>query len=89
MFKKIRERSLHFMIFAFLTGLFLGVNLSFKAEALEPAHGYLDYFHQSTRSFARNMSTPSDEDLFYGAIRGISSAQRSVHALSQREDSPS
>jgi carboxyl-terminal processing protease len=72
MFKKIRERSLHFMIFAFLTGLFLGVNLSFKAEALEPAHGYLDYFHQVYQIVRTEyVDTVETKNLFYGAIRGM------------------
>lgn len=72
MFKKIRERSLHLVIFAFLTGLFLGVNLSFKAEALEPAHSYLDYFHQVYQIIRTEyVDTVETKSLFYGAIRGM------------------
>lgn len=72
MFKRIRERSLHFMIFAFLMGLFLGVNLSFTAEALEPAHSYLDYFHQVYQIVRTEYVEPIEtKDLFYGAIRGM------------------
>jgi len=72
MFKKIRERSLHLVVFAFLTGLFLGVNLSFKAEALEPAHNYLDYFHQVYQIIRTEyVDTVETKSLFYGAIRGM------------------
>lgn len=72
MFKKIRERSLHFAVFAFLTGLFLGANLSFKAEALEPAHSYLDYFHQVYQIIRTEyVDTVDTKGLFYGAIRGM------------------
>lgn len=72
MFKKIRERSLHLIVFAFFTGLFLGVNLSFRAEALEPAHTYLDYFHQVYQIIRTEyVDTVETKSLFYGAIRGM------------------
>ena len=46
MFNKLKERRTHFLVLAFLTGFFIGINVSFLSSATEPAHRYLDYFHK-------------------------------------------
>ncbi len=75
MFNKIKERHLHLMILAFLTGLFIGINVSFLSSATEPAHKYLDYFHRVYQLILTEyVDEPSTKDMFYGAIRGMINA---------------
>ncbi|MCU0849230.1 MAG: S41 family peptidase [Spirochaetes bacterium] len=72
MFRKIKERSLHLLILAFLTGLFLGINISFVASANEPAHKYLDYFHQVYQLIRTEyVDEPPTREIFFGAIKGM------------------
>jgi len=72
MFKKIRERNFHFLLLAFLTGLFIGIHFSSSARATEPAHRYLDYFHQVYQLVRTEyVDVPDTKGLFYGAIRGM------------------
>ena len=72
MFKKIKERYLHLMLLAFLTGLFIGINVSFLSSATEPAHKYLDYFHRVYQLILTEyVDEPNTKDMFYGAIRGM------------------
>ncbi len=72
MLKKFRERHVHFIILAFMFGIFFGINAAYLASATEPSHKYLDYFHkvyQLIRTEA--VEEPSPKRLFYGAIRGM------------------
>lgn len=72
MIKKIKERKLHVLMIAFFLGLFLGVNLSFKAKADEPAHTYLDYFHQVYQIIiSEYVDSVETKNIFHGAIRGM------------------
>ena len=72
MIKKLTERKLHFIILAFLIGLFLGVNLSLTLSADEPAHRYLDYFHRVYQLILTDyVEIPETENIFYGAIKGM------------------
>lgn len=75
MLKKIKERKLHLYILIFLTGMFAGINLTGFSRAEEPAHKYLDYFHQVYQIVKTNyVEIPENKDIFYGAIRGIISS---------------
>lgn len=72
MFKKLSERKIHLVVLAFSTGLFLGINFSFAAKAGEPAHKYLEYFHQVYQMITTEyVDEPDNKKLFYGAIRGM------------------
>ncbi len=72
MFKKMKERSTHFLAIAFVLGLFMGVNVSFLASAEEPAHKYLDYFHRIYQILRNEYVDQTDnKELFYGAMRGM------------------
>jgi carboxyl-terminal processing protease len=72
MFKKFSERKIHLVVLAFSTGLFLGVNFSFAAKAGEPAHKYLEYFHQVYQMITSEyVDAPDNKKLFYGAIKGM------------------
>ncbi len=72
MLKKIKERNFHFLLFAFLFGLFIGVNFSFSAKAGESTHKYLDYFHQVYQIISSEyVDGANNKDLFYGAIQGM------------------
>ncbi len=72
MSKKPSERKMHLLVLAFSTGLFLGVNFSFIATAGEPAHKYLDYFHQVYQLITTDyVDEPDNKSLFYGAIKGM------------------
>lgn len=72
MFKKFSERKIHLVVLAFSTGLFLGVNFSFVAKAGEPAHKYLEYFHQVYQMISSEyVDEPDNKKLFYGAIKGM------------------
>jgi len=72
MFKKFSERKSHLVILAFATGLFLGINFSFVASAGEPAHKYLDFFHQAYQIITSEyVDQPDNKKLFYGAIKGM------------------
>ncbi|MBN1496574.1 MAG: S41 family peptidase [Spirochaetes bacterium] len=72
MFKKLKERQAHLLILTFLTGLFIGINVSFLASATEPAHRYLDYFHRVYQLvLTEYVDTASPKDMFYGAIKGM------------------
>lgn len=75
MFKKIKERSAHLLALAFLTGLFIGINVSFLSSATEPAHRYLDYFHRVYQLILTEyVDEVSPKELFFGAIRGMMGA---------------
>lgn len=72
MFKKFSERKIHLVVLAFALGLFLGINFSFAAKAGEPAHKYLEYFHQVYQMISTEyVDEPDNKKLFYGAIRGM------------------
>lgn len=72
MFNKIKERKFHLLVLAFLIGLFLGMNFSFVVSAEEPAHKYLDYFHQVYQIIRSDyVDTPQTKNIFYGAINGM------------------
>lgn len=75
MFNKRKGRSIYFLTFAFFTGLVLGLNIKFVYSAEEPAHKYLDYFHQSYQLIREEyVDTPNTKELFFGAIRGMADA---------------
>ncbi len=70
--KLFKERTVHFVVVAFLIGMFAGVNMSFSATAAEPPHRYLDYFHKVYQIIKTDyVDVPGTKDLFYGAIRGM------------------
>ncbi|MFW5770632.1 MAG: S41 family peptidase [Spirochaetota bacterium] len=70
--KLFKERTVHFIVVAFLIGMFAGVNISFSATAAEPPHRYLDYFHKVYQIIKTDyVDVPGTKDLFYGAIRGM------------------
>ncbi len=72
MFKKMKERRAHFLVLAFLTGLFIGINVSFLSSATEPAHRYLDYFHRVYQLILTEyVDEVSPREMFFGAIRGM------------------
>lgn len=72
MFKRLSERKTHLIILAFASGLFLGINFSFIAQAGEPAHKYLDFFHQAFQIITTEyVDQPDNKKLFYGAIKGM------------------
>ena len=72
MIKKIKERKSHFLILAFLCGLFLGMNFSFIASANEPVYRYLDYFHRVYQLIKTDyVDVPDNKKMFYGAIQGM------------------
>jgi len=72
MFKKFSERKTHLIVLAFATGLFIGINFSFVASAGEPAHKYLDFFHQAYQIITSEyVDQPDNKKLFYGAIKGM------------------
>ena len=72
MLKRIRERPLHFLLLAFLVGLILGLNMTFVSSTEEPAHKYLDYFHQVYQTLrVEYVEKPDTKKLFYGAIEGM------------------
>ncbi|MDR3238343.1 MAG: S41 family peptidase [Spirochaetia bacterium] len=75
MFKKIKERPVHFLFLSFAVGLILGINMSFVSSAEEPAHKYLDYFHQVYQTLRGEYVEEVDtKKLFYGAIQGMIAA---------------
>lgn len=75
MLKKMKERRLHIIVATFLLGLFIGVNLSYTLSANEPAHQYLDYFHQVYHYIRTDyVDERNNKDIFYGAIRGMMKA---------------
>jgi len=72
MLKRIRERNIHLLVLAFMTGLFLGLTLSYRASAAEGAHRYLDYFHNVYQIIlGEYVESTSNQKLFYGAIDGM------------------
>lgn len=72
MFKKFSERKTHLIALSFATGLFFGINFSFIASAGEPAHKYLDFFHQAYQIVTSEyVEQPDNKKLFYGAIKGM------------------
>lgn len=72
MFKKLKERHAHLLILGFMTGLFVGINVSFLSSATEPAHKYLDYFHRVYQLILTEyVDEASPKEMFYGAIRGM------------------
>lgn len=72
MLKKIKERSAYFLFLSFLVGLILGLNLTVVRSAEEPAHRYLDYFHQVYQTLRTEyVEEPDTKELFYGAIQGM------------------
>jgi carboxyl-terminal processing protease len=72
MFNKPSERKTHLLVLAFATGLFLGITFSFIATAGEPAHKFLDFFHQTFRIITSEyVDEPDNKKLFYGAIKGM------------------
>ncbi len=72
MIKKLRERNIHLLVLVFFTGLFLGINLSFRLKAEEPSYGYLDYFHQAYQIISAEYVEKIDaKKVFYGAIKGM------------------
>jgi carboxyl-terminal processing protease len=72
MFKKISRRKTHFIILAFLCGLFIGSNFSFIATAGEPAHKFLDYFHRVYQLIRTDyVDETENKKIFYGAIKGM------------------
>lgn len=72
MLRRLKERHIHFIIIAFLTGLFLGINVSFLSSASEPEHTYLDYFHRVYQLIVTEyVDEAPTRDLFFGAIRGM------------------
>lgn len=72
MFKRMKERRVHLMILTFMTGLFIGINVSFLSSATEPAHKYLDYFHRVYQLILTEyVDEASPKEMFYGAIRGM------------------
>ena len=72
MFKKMKERRIHLLILTFLTGLFIGINVSFLSSATEPAHRYLDFFHRVYQLILTEyVDEASPKEMFYGAIRGM------------------
>lgn len=72
MLKKFSERKFHLVLIAFLLGLFIGINTSFRLSADEPAHRYLDHFHQVYNYILTEyVDTPVTKDIFYGAINGM------------------
>ncbi len=75
MLKNLKERHVHLLILAFLTGLFIGINVSFLSSAVEPAFKYLDYFHRVYQLILTDyVDEVHPKDLFYGAIRGMMSS---------------
>jgi len=75
MLKKPKERHLHLLLLAFVTGLFIGINVSFLSSAVEPAHKYLDYFHRVYQLILTDyVDETQPKDLFFGAIRGMMNA---------------
>lgn len=72
MIRRFKERNFHFIIVAFLCGLFVGINLSFLHSATEPSHKYLDYFHQVYQIIRTDyVEEPQTKELFFGAMRGM------------------
>ncbi len=72
MFKKMKERRIHLLVLTFMTGLFIGINVSFLSSATEPAHKYLDYFHRVYQLILTEyVDEASPKEMFYGAIRGM------------------
>lgn len=70
--KKLSERNFHFIILAFLAGLFLGIHFSFKADAAESSFKYLDQFHKAYQIIkAEYVDEPPSKDVFFGAISGM------------------
>jgi len=70
--RKFSERKFHLVLVSFLLGLFLGISASFRLSADEPAHRYLDYFHQVYNYILTEyVDEPQNSELFYGAIRGM------------------
>ena len=72
MLKRIKERPAHFLFLSFLIGLIFGLNLTVVRSAEEPAHKYLDYFHQVYQTLRTEyVEEPDTKQLFFGAIRGM------------------
>lgn len=90
MFKKNSERKPHLLIIAFSMGLFIGINFSIIAGASEPAHKYLDYFHQVFQLVTTEfVDEPENKNLFYGAIRGMLSSLDDPYTRFLDEDASS
>jgi carboxyl-terminal processing protease len=88
MFKSIKERGFHLLFLAFLIGLFIGVNFSMHVRADEPAHTYLDYFHQVYQLIRSDYVDKTDtKKVFYGAIRGMIQALNDPYSRFLDEDS--
>ena len=72
MSNKNSERKPHLLVITFAMGLFIGISFSLIAEVKEPAHKYLDYFHQVFQIVTTEyVDKPENKSLFYGAIRGM------------------
>jgi carboxyl-terminal processing protease len=88
MIKRIKELKIHLAIITFLFGLFFGINISGTSSAEEePAHRYLDYFHQVYQTIKTNfVEVPNNKNIFYGAIRGMISSLNDPYSRFLDED---
>ncbi len=88
MVKRIKELKIHLAIITFLFGVFFGINLSGQSSAEEePAHRYLDYFHQVYQTIRTNfVEAPNNKNVFYGAIRGMISSLNDPYSRFLDED---
>jgi carboxyl-terminal processing protease len=88
MIKRIKELKIHFAIITFLFGVFFGINISGTSRAEEePAHRYLDYFHQVYQTIKTNfVEVPNNKNIFYGSIRGMISSLNDPYSRFLDED---
>ncbi|MBN2402251.1 MAG: S41 family peptidase [Spirochaetes bacterium] len=88
MIKRIKELKIHLAVITFLFGVFFGINISAQVRAEEePAHRYLDYFHQVYQTIKTNfVEIPNNKNIFYGAIRGIISSLNDPYSRFLDED---
>ena len=72
MFKNLSEKRFHVTLLAFLTGLFLGISVTFISAASNSSHKYLDFFHQAYQVIISDyVDEPDSKKMFYGAIKGM------------------
>ncbi len=72
MLKKFSEKRFHLTLLAFLTGLFLGISVTFISAASNTSHKYLDFFHQTYQVIVSDfVDEPDSKKMFYGAIKGM------------------
>ncbi len=88
MLKRIKELKIHLAVITFLFGVFFGINISGQSSAEEePAHKYLDYFHQVYQTIKTNfVEVPNNKNIFYGAIRGMISSLNDPYSRFLDED---